>query len=311
MVAAGFLSNIYLLELDQFLHNKINTDITDDIKFVDYCRYVDDMRFVVKVKKSKNNNTAFINDVITNLLKNEIDNLGLIINPKKTKVEIFRGKSAGISRSLENIQTRLSGPISMDSANEQLGHLESLLSLTKTDFEPPKNGKSNRLAEIEKDRFDVREDTLKRFSANKISKILKELRHFISQDIDTDGEVIAGEWDYLQERLARRFIVCWSHDPSLALLLKKGLELFPDPKLLDPILEQLCSLIESDNEKQSAVATYCLAEIFRHSAMTIHKKTPMHSLHKPMWMGTLKKYNIAPRHSLISAAPLTTKLGTC
>ncbi|MEG0868595.1 MAG: RNA-directed DNA polymerase [Hafnia sp.] len=272
LVAAGFLSNIYLLELDQFLNNKINTDITDDIKFVDYCRYVDDMRFVVKVKKSKNNNTESINNVITNLLKNEIDNIGLIINPKKTKIEIFRGKTAGLSRSLENIQTRLSGPISMENANEQLGHLESLLSLTKTDFEPPKNGTSNRLAEIEKDRFDVREDTLKRFSANKISKILKELRHFTSQDIDTDGEVIAGEWDYLQERLARRFIVCWSHDPSLVLLLKKGLELFPNPKLLDPILEQLCYLIESDNEKQSAVAAYCLAEIFRHSAMTIHKK---------------------------------------
>lgn len=272
LVAAGFFSNIYLLELDLFLQNKINTNIADNIKLIDYCRYVDDMRLVVKVKKQKNNNTEFINDAITNLLNHEIDNLGLIINPKKTKIEIFRGKSAGLSRSLENIQTKLSGPISMDSANEQLGHLESLLSLTKTDFEPPKNGKSNRLAEIEKDRFDVREDTLKRFSANKISKILKELRHFTSQDIDTDGDVIAGEWDYLQERLARRFIVCWSHDPSLALLLKKGLELFPDPKLLDPILEQLCTLIESDNEKQSAVATYCLAEIFRHSAMTIHKK---------------------------------------
>lgn len=272
LVAAGFLSNIYLLELDQFLHKKINTDITDDIKFIDYCRYVDDMRFVVKVKKSKTNNTEYINDVITNLLKNEIDNLGLIINPKKTKIEIFRGKSAGLSRSLENIQTRLSGPISMDSANEQLGHLESLLSLEKTYFESPKNSKSNRLAEIEKDRFDVREDTLKRFSANKISKILKELRHFTSQDIDTDGETIAGEWDYLQERMARRFVVCWSHDPSLVLLLKKGLELFPNPNILDPILEQLCYIIESENEKQSAVAAYCLAEIFRHSAMVIHKK---------------------------------------
>lgn len=272
LVAAGFFSNIYLLELDQFLQNKINANITDNIKLIDYCRYVDDMRFVVKVKKQKNNNIQLINDAITNFLKNELDNLGLVINSKKTKIEIFRGKSAGLSRSLENIQTRLSGPISMENANEQLGHLESMLSLTKADFEPTKDAKSNRLAEIEKDRFDVREDTLKRFSANKISKILKELRHFSSQDIGANGEVIAGEWDYLQERLARRFIVCWSHDPSLVLLLKKGLELFPSPKLLDPILEQLCYLIENDNEKKSAVAAYCLAEIFRHSAMIIHKK---------------------------------------
>ncbi|WP_176450290.1 hypothetical protein, partial [Enterobacter kobei] len=116
---------------DLFLQNKINTNIADNIKLIDYCRYVDDMRLVVKVKKQKNNNTEFINDAITNLLNHEIDNLGLIINPKKTKIEIFRGKSAGLSRSLENIQTKLSGPISMDSANEQLGHLESLLSLRK------------------------------------------------------------------------------------------------------------------------------------------------------------------------------------
>jgi hypothetical protein len=32
--------------------------------------------------KNKNNNTEFINDAITNLLNHEIDNLGLIINPK-------------------------------------------------------------------------------------------------------------------------------------------------------------------------------------------------------------------------------------
>ncbi|MBM7341569.1 RNA-directed DNA polymerase [Pantoea coffeiphila] len=272
LVSAGFLSNIYLLDFDRFLQGKINKDINDDIKLVDYCRYVDDMRFVVRVKRSKGVNSQAISDAVNYFLSEELNKLGLIINSKKTKVEIFRGKSAGLSRNLEKIQTSLSGPISMENANEQLGYLESLLSLTKTELEVPKNIKTNRLSEVEKDRFDVREDTLKRFSANKISKLLKEMRSFISHDLDSDGKVIAGEWDYMQERMARRFIVCWSHDPSLVLLLKKGLELFPSPKLLEPILEQLGYIIESDDNKQKAVASYCLAEIFRHSAMVIHKK---------------------------------------
>jgi hypothetical protein len=61
-------------------------------------------------------------------------------------------------------------------------------------------------------------------------------------------------------------------------------------------------LIESDNEKQSAVATYCLAEIFRHSAMTIHKKDTYAFPAQANVDGYFEKYNIVPRHSLISAA---------
>ncbi|ELA7333916.1 TPA: hypothetical protein ACN36B_000004 [Vibrio parahaemolyticus] len=81
-----------------------------------------------------------------------------------------------------------------------------------------------------------------------------------------------GEWDYSQERIARGFIACWSYDPSLVLLFKKGLELFPSTKLLEPILVQLEKLLEREDDKQIAVASYCLAEVYRHSATVIHKK---------------------------------------
>ena len=144
-------------------------------------------------------------------------------------------------------------------------------------------GYFNRLAAIEKDMFDVREDTLKRFAANKISRLLNNIRHFTSRKTDENGQPIPGNWDYLQERLARRFIACWSRDPALVMLLKKGLELFPSTRLLEPVLEQLDYLISLPNAhfygippelaiRQAAIGKYCLAEIFRHAATIIHRK---------------------------------------
>src|SRR5699024_3830532 len=95
-----------------------------------------------------------------------------------------------------------------------------------------------------------------------------------SREVNEQGNPICGEWDYLQERVARRLIAVWSKDPALVLLLKKGLELFPSPKMLEPVLEQFETVKQRQDEKQSAIMNYCLAEIFRHSATIIHKKDP-------------------------------------
>lgn len=298
LVASGFLSNIYMLGFDTQISELINSDIPDEsgktLTLIDYCRYVDDMRLVVTgPARSTDNPTPLrnIRNAINTWLEPELKKLGLKLNSKKTKVEVYRGKSKGISSSLEAIQSNLSGPLSNESADELVTQLESLLMLTdgsRVD-QNKEEGKCqiNRLAVIEKSVFDVREDTLKRFAANKITRILNEKRHFTSRQTDASGNPIAGDWDYLQERIARRLIGAWSTDPALVLLLKKGLELYPSPKLLEPVLEQLRDVrlrnlqvsnkLEEMNEaelRQAAVANYCLAEVFRHSAVTIHRKDP-------------------------------------
>ena len=301
LVASGFLANIYMSDFDDLMKNLIGKVINDayGIKLVDYCRYVDDMRFVLvgpnrqtllehlpdaplpQTKTHLDIIRGSLFDTVTPLL----DKLGFEANPKKTRVEAFRGKFVGISKTLEDIQSNVSGPVSYDDAEIHLGQLESLLALSKTNEANQSDGSGyfNRLAAIEKDIFDVREDTLKRFAANKISKLLNNIRHFSSRITDDSGKPIPGDWDYLQERLARRFIACWSRDPALVLLLKKGLELFPSTKVLEPILDQLRYLIALPNsnwfevptkqaEIQAAIGRYCLAEIYRHSATTIHRK---------------------------------------
>lgn len=296
LVASGFLANIYMASFDDHMNGLIGDNIDADfsIRLIDYCRYVDDMRLVVVGPSQKSLREIsdsdpydLINKAILSALQPKLDALNLMANEKKTKIEVFRGKSTGISGTLRDIQSSVSGPVSYEDAGIHLGQLESLLALSDTAI-PDQSGGSgslNLLATIEKDMFDVREDTLKRFAANKIAKLLNSIRHFTSRESDENGRPVPGQWDYLQERLARRFIACWSRDPALVLLLKKGLELFPSPKLLEPVIDQLIYLkdlpslgwlgVQSpDLERQAAIGRYCLAEVFRHAATVIHRKDP-------------------------------------
>lgn len=280
LVASGFLSNVYMLEFDEQFKNLIGEDFSDgNLKLIDYCRYVDDIRLVVVGPKNFNGQGCInvVTEAVNFLVKN-LDcwkSLNFELNSEKTKVEVFHGRKIGVSKNLKEIQSRLSGPISLDEAENQLGQLESLLSLSNEVLVKAEGSgiQTNLLANIESKRFDIREDTLKRFAANKLIKVLSELRHFSTQESDERGNLLPGDWDYLQERIARRFIACWSYDPALVLLLKKGLELFPSTKLLEPVLQQLDAVMARKNEaKQIAVAEYCLSEIYRHAATTIHKK---------------------------------------
>ena len=289
LVAGGFLANIYLSDFDRYMADNIAGVVASDnaeheLKLTDYCRYVDDMRLVVVGPNRKalgSDPVDMIKSRLNNWVQEQLQPLNLKLNPTKTKVEIFRGKAVGVSATMEGIQSKMSGPVPFDEAGEYIGQLESLLTLTGSDVPAQVEGncRVNRLAAIEKSLFDVREDTLKRFAANKISNLLSKIRHFTARETDDQGRPTPGDWDYLQERLARRFIAAWSREPSLVLLLKKGLELFPSSRLLSPVLEQLIRVrnigqtsSEITDVQQSAIANYCLAEIFRHSATIIHRK---------------------------------------
>lgn len=272
LVIGGFLANIYLIDFDKDIFDLIDTEIADGIRLIDYCRYVDDMRLIVIAKN--NAGADEIKTAVENTVGKKLSGLGLRFNENKTQIDRFRYKRAGISTKLKDIQNKISGPLSSNEIDEQLGHLEGLIGLADSlrDFSLEQDN-TNPLATIEMPSNDVRDDTILRFSANKIHTLLKQKRSLIAQDIDEDGNFKPGSWDYLQERMARKFISCWSKDPSLVLLLKKGLELFPDKRVLKPVLDQLREVLDRQQEpKQIKVAEYCIGEIFRHAATTIHTK---------------------------------------
>lgn len=301
LVAGGFLANIYLLDFDKQMSSLLGGYIDEKytikwqkenpafqgiefpkIKLIDYCRYVDDIRLVVT--SDKINNYGIDLDLLKYVFQEymtvhlEQHQQGLSFNEDKTKVIPYRGKPKGISSQVNEQQGSLSGPLGPEQLDNLISELETLLVLSSTEKADQDNckhtHKRNKLADIERSTFDVREDTLRRFAANKLASALKLKRHFTSREVNEQGNPIAGEWDYLQERVARRLIAVWSKDPALVLLLKKGLELFPSPKMLEPVLEQFETVKQRQDEKQTAIMNYCLAEIFRHSATVIHKKDP-------------------------------------
>ena len=278
LVSGGFLSNIYLLDFDSKMAEIIGKEIDEKYKVLDFCRYVDDMRLIIVSEESSIN----IKNDIVHFIENKLEDIGLNIQNDKTKVESFQIKKAGVSSKLKSIQGKVSGPISNNEIDEQLGHLEGLINLADYIKTLPKDEDSNNpLALIEAPNHDVREDTLVRFSANKIHNLLQQKRSFYVQEIDDTGKLKPGSWDYLQERMARKFIACWTKDPSLVLLLKKGLELFPTTDILKSIIEQFEDVLSRKIPKQTCLIEYCLCEILRHSATTIHQKSdwgfPAHS----------------------------------
>lgn len=270
LVAGGFLANIYMLGFDSWFSEFIGKDLADNIHLVDYSRYVDDMRLIVVVKPGES--TLDVKALIEDKINEQLKGLDLKLNDQKTMIERFTPKSGGISQKLNDIQKKVSGPISLGEIDEHLGHLEGLVTLSaQLNDNSCNSNNTNPLAAIEKPLQDVREDTLLRFCANKIHKLLKQKRSMIAQEVDVKGVAIAGGWDYLQEHMARKFIAAWSRDPSLVLLLKKGLEFYPDKRFIEAIFDQLL-LVLNRSGKERQVACYCLCEIYRHAATVIHSK---------------------------------------
>lgn len=288
LVAGGFLANIYMLDFDKAISKLIGQYLDDNetILLIDACRYVDDLRLIIKADKNEVSENK-IREVITTRFKSYYDELELILQPQKTKVKKFSSKDGAISSKLAHIQNKISGPMPLHELDEQLGHLEGLIELTdnlEIDDWDDNNIEDNFISElafIDRTFNDVRKDTLLRFTANKIHSLLRQKRSLIAQDITSSGELVSGSWDYLQERMARKLISKWTRDPSLLLLLKKGLELFPHARLLRPILQNLECIRKQDNLALTYFAEYCLSEILRHSATTIHTKDrwafPAHS----------------------------------
>jgi hypothetical protein len=280
LVAGGFFANIYLLDFDHWFAQQIGQVFKDSsLVLADYCRYVDDMRLIVVAKNGECQ--GYVKRFIEKYIGDELAKIGLKLNDKKTHVELFKPKNGGISSKLNDIQNKVSGPISLNEIDEHLGHLEGLVTLATQLSEGNDTSENNNpLATIEKPVQDVRGDTLLRFCANKIHTLLKQKRSMVAQEVNELGYPIPGSWDYLQEHMARKFIAAWSKDPSLTLLLKKGIEFFPNKSFIQPIVEQL-KLVLQRGGKEEYIARYSMSEIFRHVATVVHAKDqwalPAHS----------------------------------
>ena len=291
LVASGFLANAYLIGLDQEI-NKIARDDSFEgkhFKVWDYCRYVDDIRMVIEAdRRSTINRDIFLEQVISffnEKLKSHQENIKatrpLELSRDKCSLIPYRSLSAqnNISALMEVIQSELSGTFDLESLVQTAGGLDGLL-LMSEELEDGHELKLSRLAlaNIVVLNPDVRDDTVKRFVATRRAQVLRhrlamansDQSHHPQSELENSSFMLTHEF----ESTARRLIKCWSDNPSLVLLLRCGLDLFPHPKLLAPIIEALSIKLfysgqktDIDDLKEVCVAEYVAADLFRAGAI--------------------------------------------
>ena len=295
MVASGFLANAYLVQFDRKLHQVAaqGKDIHAGIKLLDYCRYVDDMRLVVEAPSGPGGFgqgavLAQVKDFISKELKAHCQHIGaqttLDLSPYKCTVTSYRAISAQshMSALMEMLNAELSGTFDLESLTQAAGGLDGLLWMSE-EIEGTDEPRPSRLtlATVAVPNTDVRDDTVKRFVATRLAQLMRHRLAMTDTDSRADsdealservtqGMVLAHEF----ESTARRLIKCWAENPALVLLLRCGLDLFPHPRLLAPVVEALCvklfsapANLNANQSREVKVVEYVLADLLRAGAV--------------------------------------------
>lgn len=295
LVASGFVANAYLVGLDRELHRAASNALELDggVKIHDYCRYVDDIRIVVEARNGSGGIAqADVQKRVEEFVKRELEahrtRLGasraLELSDDKCTVTPYRSISAqgNLSALMDVLNAELSGTFDLESLAQAAGGLDGLLWMSDQieESEEPKPSRLS-LATIAVPNTDVRDDTVKRFVATRLAQLM---RHRLAMtditapadvgealsDRVTNGMALAHEF----ESTARKLIKCWAENPSLALLLRCGMDLYPHPKLLAPVVEALSIKVfaaldglDSEGLRQVRVAEYVVADLLRAGAV--------------------------------------------
>lgn len=251
LVSAGFFSNAYMVEFDRALAQIIarkRPKIGGCWEIVDYCRYVDDIRLVVV-----GDSTGGSSDV-KNLCSKWFQRQ---MTAHITEQKCNGGKSAYVSQEelesrtirptlMSAIQEKLSGPVDLETLEQAGFALDGLLNTvgeqsdnkTKTPGEGSAEP-SLALSRIHVAKHSVRDDTVVRFAAYRKLTSLRARRYFQAAE-EAEAQTLAMKRiDAEIEFSARSMLRLWSRDPSLAIVLRHALNLFPSPELLEPAIEAL------------------------------------------------------------------------
>lgn len=302
LVAAGFLANAYLIRFDRLMQEKARLAATLDLFLVkhdleirirDYCRYVDDMRLVVEARGSLTVETleiikSQVERAVGSWLKKHCDELGakvmLQLSSQKSEAKPYRAMSvqSHVSAMMEMLNGEISGTFDFESLAQAAGGLDGLLWMSDQIEEEEARPRTRMALEtIAVPNTDVRDDTVKRFVATRLTQVLRHRLAMTDReslvngggsllDQVTRGQIISHEF----ESSARKLIQCWARNPALALLLRCGLDLFPHPRLLYPIIEALeiklfytPSNPSLDQRRETKTAEYIAADLFRAGAI--------------------------------------------
>ncbi len=265
LVASGFFANVYLIAFDNACKALQGTR---ELNFSvhDYCRYVDDLRLIISVDKNKELSEEVIKKQLLEKLQGLLP-IGINLNLDKTKLIKWNGEKGEIAKQIQGVQSLTSGPIDMESLEFAESSLDNLFTRAESSQQTT-DSSLHPLSNVHQIKLEVREDTLLRFAANRWTKLFRSRRKLTNQ-LEFPG------LDAVQESVARRFVASWSRNPALTLLLKKGLQLFPDKALIETVWSSLLTKLQDKSPiREKNIPYYCLAEICRFSATDLKKVSP-------------------------------------
>lgn len=287
MVSSGFFANAYLLDFDRAVGSRIGSgSVTHDgesFEIHDYCRYVDDLRLVISTHQNeqvfdvlKNTVSNWIQSVLDFTINKSADsNSRMRINADKTELEVFSsvGKQSGVGARMQMLQHDLSGPFDMATLQQVATGLDGLLALAELDIEEDEERRPSgllRLESVTRPKLDVRDDTLTRFAAYRLTKTLRLRRSMTDIYEETEGFPVKKALEHEFEVTARRLVSAWAGNPSLVQVLRYALDLFPSVELLEAVLEALDTKLSKNAPLyERYVVFYIIADLFRAGAVEI------------------------------------------
>ncbi|WP_318556416.1 RNA-directed DNA polymerase [Geobacter anodireducens] len=284
LVASGFFSNIVLLDFDRALQVLIESgeDFIPGVVLLDACRYVDDIRLVLK-----NDSRASLQEMEEQIfarLQMLLDHNAPDLTPSKDKTLAvhFRGDERPLvrqSRKMERIQQAMSGGFDAIAGEEILESIQGLVRSQARYSKERIDDKGWAFVPI----ADVRDETVARFAAARFRSTFRSLRPLLDSQHETkqrdedeeendlflrNERKTQAELDDEARAFALGLIENWVEDPSNVRLLRIGLDLWPAADVLKRVLEIIRPYTTKSGKTKAPrrVARYCLAEIFRAGA---------------------------------------------
>lgn len=283
LVASGFFANIVLLDFDNELRTTISQEIQPGVIVEDICRYVDDLRIVLRITRTKT--LVEIEQISREWLQGLLDRNApeLKISENKTKATNFGGDerpSVSQSRKMARIQGAISGGFDAIGGEEILDAVHGLIRSQQRYSSQRIDGQSWSFSPV----TDVRDSTVERFAAARFRSTYRSLRPLLADRlnldesgegyVDKESESRSGvtptqaDLDDDARAFALGLIERWIDNPSNVRLLLIGLDLWPAAEVLRSVLNLLKPSTEKGGYRKEPrrVAWYCLSEILRAGA---------------------------------------------
>lgn len=278
LVPSGFFSNVVLIEFDEAVRASLNQWYDNNgWQLIDYCRYVDDMRFVVRLGPDLQDasETEIADCVCAHLIRLLAAHAeGLVLNPTKCSVILGRDAAAGsipVSATMKRVNQNTSGVIDLIAGEETMDLIEGLFSFRQ---EEPLDFEDKFRDTFFAAKSDVRDETVARFAANRFRRTFRSLRPLCLDALNEPPEhsllpaLTRDSLDTKAVHFCRRLIERWLRDPSNMRLLRVALDVYPDVRALDLVLHVLRQYVDVGKRRKAPrrVAWYCAAELLKAGA---------------------------------------------